>query len=805
MRDLTTFELGRVATLESYALLQVTATGLRKSILDATKPLRAFFAETNFHDYGQQPQGTPSKVVKAIVLVDGVGVAADSTVSLVRPSSGNGDPRLWISGLKNVCKPGDLIAFYYEAGTMHVANVSRNGQQTHETLDGSSHDYQASDHILNAILDRATGGRDVAARPNDANGLLPTVHRAPGVAESIRWILRETNGARFIFLVGGPGAGKSHAASAAVAGLTLVGDDRSDLADRSYDYAMGDRRLRLINDATISSSEFPESPLANELRRAVANNEILIVCVNRGVLIEELASLAPKLSVDDTVDRAILTWISSPVDYAKKLEEEDSHEGPVIVTGNDAGYLVNGSLRDGERKLADLVVVNLDSCSLLEVPPNVEFLDDGSRESMPVPARYRIVRSLDRHLLDNESTPAGALVSAALRGLEASGGHEPHRNPFTANIASLKSSNVQSGVLSVLRSAEVVTAANFTFRDMWGVIGRCLVGDASQQLGWVGVRETVDALWDDNANAFDRFTSLQKLASYRYSQALFGVGDDTKLDWRFASDPVTRRTSLVDPARDSIPGIFDPRDSASGWATPISDAFSGPVASGSPLETLVGTMDENASFVQAVQPFDWELDGAYVGVLEEARLNESQRAEIVAWYGRYLMRLYAVSQGISGYRKEVDDWTLAWTMSPSLPTPLDTCLRTLIRPARSSDSPPAIPALASRVEPIVGDDVTPRIARTSGTFQLITKRSGDSLLLQIVEAGSASPWIPLDFALVRHAASCTDGAIGLTEVADATSPRLERFRSTQLLNSGAVQSDYVVLSGSKTYKIQMGS
>jgi hypothetical protein len=809
MRDLVPREVARVDSfLErgiSYSLLQVTANGLNKAILDATRPVREFFLSTGFHNYGTQNQGTEFKVLRAVELVSYDGSFTTVSMSLVRPASGSGDPRLWVSGLREICDAGDIIALYVRAGTMRIENLSKGTSLNVGNSFSSASTFDESESIVRAILDRATGGRDVAARPHDAIGLLPTVHRAAGVDESIEWLLEPSDVPKMLFLVGGPGAGKSHAASSAVNGLEPLDELQSDLANRTYTYNLGDRLLRLVNDATITSLEYRDNPLANEMRRAVREHETMLACVNRGVLVEELAGLSVDEDAKGTADRAILSWLSSPINYAQGLTSEDEQDGPVVITTNSEKFLVTASLRDGVREIARLAVVNLDACSLLELSPAVRIVPTFSGlERELVPSPYKVTRYKERHKLKPHETPAGALFAETFAAVVAENDASSGRDPFAANVMSMGSEAAQAGLLAVLRASEIVTGSNYTFRDLWGVIGRTLIGDAAQQLGWGGTRKTVEALQIKSVSALDRFASLQKLASYRYSQAVFGVGDDTAGSVRAPRDAITRRTSLVDPARDSIPGRFDPKSSTSGWSTPISDAFSGPVESGSPLDTLCELLSESDAFQSVVQPFDRELDSAYVAAVQDPRVGESQRAASVAWYGRYLSRLYAVSSGISAFRGEVDEWSLAWTMSPTLPSSLDSCLRTLIRPARGIESPPAIPALASRVEPIIGDNAQPRIARTSGTFELQTQRDGDSLLLRIVEAASISPWIPLDFPLVRHAASCTAGAIGLTEVADATSPRLERFRSTQLLNAGPTQSDYVVIAGSRTFKIQVG-
>lgn len=55
MRSYNAFESGNVKFLVDkqveFTTIQITETGLKKSILDATAPVRAYFKENNLHDY----------------------------------------------------------------------------------------------------------------------------------------------------------------------------------------------------------------------------------------------------------------------------------------------------------------------------------------------------------------------------------------------------------------------------------------------------------------------------------------------------------------------------------------------------------------------------------------------------------------------------------------------------------------------------------------------------------------------------------------------------------------------------------
>lgn len=68
MRPFTPFEKTNMEYLVNHNVkftqVQITATGVKKSILDATTPMRTYFKDNNIHDYELQSQGPENKVTK---------------------------------------------------------------------------------------------------------------------------------------------------------------------------------------------------------------------------------------------------------------------------------------------------------------------------------------------------------------------------------------------------------------------------------------------------------------------------------------------------------------------------------------------------------------------------------------------------------------------------------------------------------------------------------------------------------------------------------------------------------------------
>lgn len=104
-------------------LLVPTATGCRKSIMDATLSFRDFLHESGIHEYSSQKQGPAYKVCipAMFVLPD---KCVRSTASLYRPCTKKGDPRIWFSKLIHYCKPTDLLAIVSYGESLYVFNMS---------------------------------------------------------------------------------------------------------------------------------------------------------------------------------------------------------------------------------------------------------------------------------------------------------------------------------------------------------------------------------------------------------------------------------------------------------------------------------------------------------------------------------------------------------------------------------------------------------------------------------------------------------------------------------------------------------
>jgi hypothetical protein len=123
LRDLLFLQDGVPAEV---SLVEVTQTQLEKSIIDAHEGVREAFLRTGFHDYGQQPQGPEWKARHDLVFLTANG-AGTSSISLYRPQTKNGDPRLWISRLQALdpqLNGGDVLAIAQDGQTAVGFNLT---------------------------------------------------------------------------------------------------------------------------------------------------------------------------------------------------------------------------------------------------------------------------------------------------------------------------------------------------------------------------------------------------------------------------------------------------------------------------------------------------------------------------------------------------------------------------------------------------------------------------------------------------------------------------------------------------------
>ena len=127
MRKLTNIENSRIELLTKYqvslSLIEPTETGLKKSIMDATSPVRLFLKKEGIHDYEIQKQGSDNKVIYPVKIYYHSKILK-SKASFYRPLTKKGDPRIWFYKLTSISKPNDLIAIIPFDKCLHILNIT---------------------------------------------------------------------------------------------------------------------------------------------------------------------------------------------------------------------------------------------------------------------------------------------------------------------------------------------------------------------------------------------------------------------------------------------------------------------------------------------------------------------------------------------------------------------------------------------------------------------------------------------------------------------------------------------------------
>ena len=129
IRELNSLEKSNQEFIEKYTtnsvLLILTETGFEKSIMDATYPVRFFFESNSLHNYQTQQLGPDHKIMISAKYYLG-NKLYDTGISLYRPETKDGDPRLWFTGLKKNKLLTGACAFciVYNSGNLFIFNLS---------------------------------------------------------------------------------------------------------------------------------------------------------------------------------------------------------------------------------------------------------------------------------------------------------------------------------------------------------------------------------------------------------------------------------------------------------------------------------------------------------------------------------------------------------------------------------------------------------------------------------------------------------------------------------------------------------
>lgn len=107
----------------NYSVIIPTATGLSKSIMDATQKIRKFLAEEDLHNYEEQAFGPENKKILTAHFIASDLSEKETTISLYR-AKGRGDYRIWFTGLQDFAEESNELVLINNGG-LKVLNVSK--------------------------------------------------------------------------------------------------------------------------------------------------------------------------------------------------------------------------------------------------------------------------------------------------------------------------------------------------------------------------------------------------------------------------------------------------------------------------------------------------------------------------------------------------------------------------------------------------------------------------------------------------------------------------------------------------------
>ena len=486
------------------------------------------------------------------------------------------------------------------------------------------------DH-LRRIQARGFGGDESAAAPGGQRYFDATP--VPGAEEARKWFedrVADPSGRPVhLFLLGGPGNGKSYLSSGIVSSYDRVDASTDSPQPRWVRYSTPSQDLFLVNDATDGSDA--GNSLAVELEGAIEAKEHLLVNVNRGILLEEI----PRAPVEGLA-RRLLQWLDG-----REIAEESG--GVTFVQSDDSGFLRSLSVSRSGEPFFEAVAVSMDKTSLMEPRPKSE-LQDSEREVEVRCGDYRSLRFRAGRSVEESEAMIGAEVLRHVAAPGAVEGLGQAWNPIRANLESLSEPSFRAGFLSILRGSEIWHSSRLSYRNLWAIVGQAVMGFHVEHHSTEDLKRWLQERNPDlDLPPIRRLEVMLELASIRTHQAIYQAPAPARLSIGFDVTVASRALQSLqsmDPVRDFIPGKNAPSESDYGWANPVLEAFDAQDASRSPLESLRANLPEGDPACSAMTGFDEALDK----VVHEAQfgpetpLNDIQKRSLASWYGQYLTR-----------------------------------------------------------------------------------------------------------------------------------------------------------------------
>jgi hypothetical protein len=501
-----------------------TKTGLEKSIFDAHGKLSEFFKTHNIHDFESQGRGQPFKRQVEVVVLSADQEEACS-MSLYRPDTKLGDPRFWISGVKKFTQADDLLIFILINKKLYLIN------STEEALFQQG---RLTQYLLKKIKQKMEQETEQAsiAQPSQISFPKDLVewagHHSGGVKRLFdvssgrpskdllktnliirleSWVAsvvsNDSEVPRILFLVGGPGNGKTEAIENTIKKFDSEFQANGKIVERlaadfrplpgqqvprvvtfsGLDFPKLDPKFRLdiVQDATatdVSRVGSASSLLIQEIAELLQSdsNHYYLCCINRGVL-----------------DEALIEAIDSGYSPVSLLIEEITKVVSLSADAPQCWPL---------KKYSSIAVWPMDVESLFIPTEKGSSSVASSLVGHAVNANY---------WMPNGSCEAGPYC------------------PFCNSQSSLSKPESIESLMKILRWYELQSGKRWSFRDLFSLISYLLSGYRPESKGrksspceWAASLVNFDVASKANANpSKQELSSIFYLASSGYQHALF--------------------------------------------------------------------------------------------------------------------------------------------------------------------------------------------------------------------------------------------------------------------------------------------
>jgi hypothetical protein len=642
--------------------------------------------------------------------------------------------------------------------------------------------------IIEYIASRSFGGDNSAAVPSDEMGLSEKFEgdSPAGVIDVMTQFLgsitSNSENIEWVFLVGGPGNGKSHQAGKLLNDLGIDIDDSGigGTAERSYSSSLSDgTKVIVVNDATIrTNTGIGPNDLARDIRKSletIKNAKLYLMAnINRGILIEEKHALEgnEEWQVEYEFMNCLLGLGN---DQLRFLESKYNNQ--------DAPYYSRYKMVKGQQGLDyDLYinVVYLDKLSLLEKTPSlpdgdvsIQFLDNGEVD-------VAIFKMMQLDSPDRLNTPFGALFEIIISSLLE---YDEFTNnefcPFYSNVKSLSNTQIRLNLLNFLRASEIANGKIYTYREIWHLISFFILGPYIEE--W-NVKHPSDWVSENNKNYLELF--LQ-----RYGTSLCIEKDLPGSLRQYVNGQTIRQ---YPEALDNFIEIEPARDTSTDWATKVNDA--------------IESLKFNKMICNDVLVNDNDLFKLYWNKLDRKVEEElvlknfnslgsgtRDKSILLSWYARTIYRAFGISTGNYGHKDVISHW-LGLVKRQNINdtgNKIATGLKSMLK--LGIDGQQFLPIFHPRTEPLKSyqNHAIWCIGYNVDILNLDFRLNGDLLILELSIDDTPLADVVVDFDVAREAFIQTP-SYGFTENGGTIMPRVERAHSAILAMQNSQINTYLI-------------